>query len=268
LTSAGPNEVWCCDGHDKLCKYGFAIWGVRDKFSRKWLGLWVMPNNRLSDSVAYLWLTLVRKLGGMPKQTSTDCGSENVIIYGLANALQAAFMPNHNESPAHIFLRSIHHIPIERGWLDLRKDFGHNFPHFWDEGFSIYDEGNQTHRHLLLWLWPPLIQKELNRFVESANNRRVRKQRDKLLPSGVSPNTAYVLPENFNAVDCLQQIDGNLIDGILQEFEEGRKSVEDWGVPADFAACAQEAFERLRSPEVTLSNVWIIFAALLNIRNF
>lgn len=88
LTSAGPNEVWCCDGHDKLCKYGFAIWGVRDKFSRKWLGLWVMPNNRLSISVAYLWLTLVRKLGGIPKQTSTDCGSENTIIFGLANALQ------------------------------------------------------------------------------------------------------------------------------------------------------------------------------------
>ena len=64
LLSKGPNEVWCCDGHDKLCKYGFAIWGMRDKFSRKWLGLWVVPNNRIGGVVAYLWLSVVHKLGG------------------------------------------------------------------------------------------------------------------------------------------------------------------------------------------------------------
>jgi hypothetical protein len=104
LSSQGPNEVWCCDGHNKLCKYGFAIWGVRDKFSRKWLGLWVLPSNRIANIVAYLWLTLVEKIGGMlisrlsdnlihvftglPKQSSSDCGTENVVIYGLANALR------------------------------------------------------------------------------------------------------------------------------------------------------------------------------------
>src|ERR1700744_1230561 len=64
LTSEGPNDVWCCDGHDKLVKYGFAIWGMRDKFSRKWLGLWVVPNNRIGLVVTYLWLTVVRDLGG------------------------------------------------------------------------------------------------------------------------------------------------------------------------------------------------------------
>jgi hypothetical protein len=64
LTSEGPNEVWCCDGLDKLVKYGFAIWGLRDKFSKKWLGLWVLPNNRVAVAVAYLWLTIIRELGG------------------------------------------------------------------------------------------------------------------------------------------------------------------------------------------------------------
>lgn len=66
LTSAGSNEVWCCDGHDKMNKYGMSIWGMRDKFSRKWLGLWVLPNtsNRYSEVTAYLWLSLVHELGG------------------------------------------------------------------------------------------------------------------------------------------------------------------------------------------------------------
>ena len=64
LSSDGPNEVWCFDGHDKLCKFGFAIWGVRDKFSRKWLGLWVIPNNQIGDVVAYLWLSLIEGIRG------------------------------------------------------------------------------------------------------------------------------------------------------------------------------------------------------------
>lgn len=108
-----------------------------------------------------------------------------------------------------------------------------------------------------------MIQRELDRFVESANNRRVRKQREKLLPSGVSPNTAYTFPEKFNGVDCLQHIDVELVDNILREFEEGRKAVEDWGVPVEFATRAQEGYIRLRSPEISLTNIWLIFSALI-----
>ena len=105
----------------------------------------------------------------MPKQTSTDCGSENTIIHGLATALRWVFTnqqhliltssyreafqaaqdnANGIEKPAHIFLRSMHHIPIERGWLDFRKDFGHNFPHFWGAGSLIYEEHNENHRYV------------------------------------------------------------------------------------------------------------------------
>lgn len=106
LTSAGPNEIWCCDGHDKLLSYGFSVWGIRDKYSRKWLGLWCLPaqSNRYPIVVAYLWLSVVQKLGGesylrlqitsadppkeCPAQPSTDFGSETVVIYGLVNPLK------------------------------------------------------------------------------------------------------------------------------------------------------------------------------------
>jgi hypothetical protein len=81
LSSQGPNEVWCCDGHDKLCRYGFAIWGVRDKFSRKWLGLWVLPNNRIGDVVAYLWLSLVHKIGGKTDPNISTIFHTFLIIY-------------------------------------------------------------------------------------------------------------------------------------------------------------------------------------------
>ncbi len=64
LVVLGPDFEWSCDGHEKLSKLGFPIWGIRDVWSGKWLGLWVVPNNRLKVVVAYLYLSLVRELGG------------------------------------------------------------------------------------------------------------------------------------------------------------------------------------------------------------
>ncbi len=107
LRSLGPNHEWSADGHDKLVALGFAIWGIRDKWSGKWLGLWVLPNNRYKDSIAFLYLKLVAELLGrylkkshftvylnssllgMPIQSTTDCGSETTLLYGLASALRS-----------------------------------------------------------------------------------------------------------------------------------------------------------------------------------
>jgi len=64
LTSLGPHHEWSGDGHDKLAEIGFPIWGVRDKWSSKWLGLWVLPNNRLKKAIALLYLQLIKEQGG------------------------------------------------------------------------------------------------------------------------------------------------------------------------------------------------------------
>ena len=90
LVALGPHHEWSADGHDKLASIGFPVWGVRDKWSGKWLGLWVVPNNRLKSSIAYLYLSTVESMGGMPLQMTTDCGSETTQVFGLANALQYA----------------------------------------------------------------------------------------------------------------------------------------------------------------------------------
>lgn len=64
LVALGIHHEWSCDGHDKLSALGFPIWGIRDKWSGKWLGLWVVPNNRLKLVTAYLYLSLIVLLGG------------------------------------------------------------------------------------------------------------------------------------------------------------------------------------------------------------
>ena len=64
LVALGRNHHWSGDGHDKLVKIGFPVWGIRDMWTGKWLGLWTVADNRIKLAIAYLYLSLVAELGG------------------------------------------------------------------------------------------------------------------------------------------------------------------------------------------------------------
>jgi hypothetical protein len=107
------------------------------------------------------------------------------------------------------------------------------------------------------------MQRELDKFREEANSRRVRKQRDKALPSGVSPNVAYTFPEKFGGENCLQLVDIQLVEGILNDMQKEKEVLSDWGVPLEFRMRAQEVYEYHGSPDVTMETVWLIFSAMV-----
>jgi hypothetical protein len=60
----GIHERWSCDGHDKLYKIGFPIWGIVDDATSRALGLWVVPSNRYGHIIGYLFLCCVERYGG------------------------------------------------------------------------------------------------------------------------------------------------------------------------------------------------------------
>lgn len=65
LFSAGPNEEWCMDGHEKLRDaMGIDVWGICDKYSRYELGLWAVPNARQSQVPIALFLRVVKEVKG------------------------------------------------------------------------------------------------------------------------------------------------------------------------------------------------------------
>jgi hypothetical protein len=107
------------------------------------------------------------------------------------------------------------------------------------------------------------MQKELDRFRNSVNSRKVRNQKEKALPSGISPNIAFIFPEKCNGVDCLQPVDMDLVDAILADMQAEKDALSDWGVPAEFDRRAQDVFDTLPVREVTMQTVWITFAAML-----
>jgi len=266
VSSTGPNGLWYCESHDELCKYGFAIWGLRDKFSNKWLGLWVIPNNQLSHVIPYLWLTLVRDLGGIPMQTSSNCVAENQLVHRLADALRgsiASIGADSVEKPAQIFLRTVRRSPTEPGWSNgLQRSFSRKFIQFNGEGSGTYDEQNPLHRRLIRWLWPPLIQRELDKFRTQDNSRRVQK-RSKDCPFSTSSDSAYDHPEDFDGRDCLQRVDPDFVQELLNEMQPQKDALGDWEVPPEVAECAKAALQSVNIQEVTLANVWLAFNVVL-----
>jgi len=52
-----------------------------------------------------------------------------------------------NELPAHVFLRSVHNVTIERSWLRLRMGLGDNAIQWFESGineglYNPYDDAN------------------------------------------------------------------------------------------------------------------------------
>ena len=52
---------------------------------------------------------------------------------------------NREQLVAHMFLKSVHNITIERGWLRLHLQWGDNVKIFWDAGSDIYNSTNHHH---------------------------------------------------------------------------------------------------------------------------
>ena len=86
----GPNERWASDGHDKTKAIGFPIYAFLDDATSKYLGVYIVPDNRNADIVTYCYLDVVEKVGGIPLQVSTDCGSETTKLFGVTNSLRSS----------------------------------------------------------------------------------------------------------------------------------------------------------------------------------
>ncbi|KAF7346248.1 hypothetical protein MSAN_01851900 [Mycena sanguinolenta] len=236
----GIHERWSGDGHDKLYKIGFPIWMLVDDATGKILKAWVVPSNRMGDIIAYLFLCLAEEYGGVPLQTTTDCGSETTLLYGIVNAIRDIWHPELAEAGirAHNYLRSVHNITVERTWLRLRLEFGDAAVLVFNKGIEdlVYNKDDPDHYELCQWLWPRLLQQELDKWASFRNGVPIRKQREKAGPSSVkamSRNEAFSLYEEWGG-------------GELPA--EGRQG---------------EAFESLGFVVLTQKNVWNVFQAML-----
>ncbi|KAI6167786.1 hypothetical protein EDD17DRAFT_1773327 [Pisolithus thermaeus] len=245
----GLHHEWSGDGHDKLTSIGFPIWGVCDKWSGKWLGLWVIPNNHVKNAIAYLYLHTIAEVGGMPLQMTTDCGSETTKVFGLGLALHEQFAPHLSTEalPPHHFLHSVQNI------------WGANARIWWDAGEGIYNSTDPKHKELVWWLWPTFIQHELDQLKEHFNDHPTHFDAMKKLPSGVSPNVAIALAAEYGGESQLIPIDCAVVHCLMEEI--GGESLIVF-VDGEFAIHAQVVFDSL-GMEITPHSIWQVFMKML-----
>jgi len=198
----------------------------------------------------------------MPLQSSTDCGSETTKLFGLINGLRAIFHPDFDlsELPAHVYLRSVHNISIERSWLRLRLDWSDNVVMFFkgiEDG--LYNLSDPDQYELGQWLWLKLLRADLAVYMDFRSGATTCKDKAKAGSSGMSRNEAFSMPENWGGRNCLLPIDVNVIREIKEAM--GGDALLEFTTP-EFAARAQAAYDTLAISELTLANVWHIFEAL------
>ncbi|KAK7036956.1 hypothetical protein R3P38DRAFT_2517122, partial [Favolaschia claudopus] len=116
--------------------------------------------------------------------------------------------------------------------------------------------------NLFNWLWPKIIQLCLDDFVDYWNNHRIRSQRDKVLPSGFSPNYICDFPERFGLVKFGEQAPQEYIDQLRQNIPKSREECYRW-VSDEFDTQAAEVYEQIGSPKLKLTDGWTIFCHML-----
>ena len=114
-----------------------------------------------------------------------------------------------------------------------------------------------------MWLWPPLIQRELDRYRVESNNHKQRKQKNKVLPSNISPELAYLMFEEYGGVWCLLPVDIRVVEEIMRDMKPEFDRLTSWGVSDTVSTRASAGVEQLGITVITLDNVWFVFEALL-----
>lgn len=115
---------------------------------------------------------------------------------------------------------------------------------------------------LVQWLWSTLIQQELDTLKDRFNNHVIRKDREKKLPSGVSPNVAYTLFSQYGGQNCLQPVDRAFVKSLMDDM--GGKELIQF-VSVEYAERAASVFESLAYLELTFQNVWLVFSAMMRL---
>lgn len=105
-----------------------------------------------------------------------------------------------------------------------------------------------------------MIQSELDGLKDRFNSHIIRLDRTKSNPSGVLPNVAYKLFENYGGEDCLIPVNSAVVRELMGDL--GGEDLIQF-VSRKYATKARGICEGLGVHQLTLQNVWHIFSTML-----
>ncbi|KAI7967143.1 hypothetical protein MJO29_000420 [Puccinia striiformis f. sp. tritici] len=197
----GPNFIWSSDGHNKLKKFGITLYGFINAWSRKILGIFVNVTNNDPRHIGYYYLQLVKSQGGIPRCTTTDRGTDTIHMAGHQINLTAQYNAHYADpSTSHLFTKSTHNQKIECFWSQLMKQYNCELINqlFSAEENELYNKEDPLEKTLFIYLWVPLLQSGLDKWMSNYNNYKQRTDKKSSLPTGCSAQCpAETLEHNF-----------------------------------------------------------------------
>ncbi|KAJ7149797.1 hypothetical protein C8R43DRAFT_1096870 [Mycena crocata] len=272
LKAHGTWQEIHCDGHEKLGALalqmggvGLPIYGMKDKWDAALLYLATIPDDRHADVIGHVFLDFVEEYGVIPQQITVDKGSETGHIYAIMTGLKTAYAPGIDLAryPALVAIKSTNNTPIESLWHWFQDQCGKNLylqiTKGRDEG--IFNPNNSIHVLLFNWIWPPIVQGELDHFTELWNSHVIRRQRNKSMPSGFSPNELYAHPEHFGGRCFAIPVPKDAITALRGTIRLTRKAALQW-VPEEFDTIAEQVYELIGSPPCSAETAWDLFSKM------
>jgi hypothetical protein len=212
-TVPGPDWLWCLDGHDKLARYGFEIYGSVDAYSRKIVWFFVGCSNRTQVSVLRQYLNTVKKLGYCPNFLRTDRGRETPMMadahyyfYHTACFYDTTIPDDVFDqicfADCYIYGTSTRNVKIESLWGQMiqRKTSQWMLLFRAIEIAGWFREDLPTDQIILLFIFMPLLRSELFDWVEDHNALPIRPQRERSQHVAGVPNDLY-----RGSVDAVKQ---------------------------------------------------------------
>ncbi|KAJ7348382.1 hypothetical protein DFH08DRAFT_661134, partial [Mycena albidolilacea] len=148
-----------------------------------------------------------------------------------------------------VAVKSTSNIPIESTWSYDRKFNGRSMRDILEEGRIHLIPGDVVHRELFRWLWPKIVQIGLDEFVDYLNNKKTRKQRGHILPSGGAPNVIFDMPGDYGLENLAIPVAQEAIDKLHTLIDTSREEAYRW-VSDKFDALASEVYIQLGCPKL------------------
>ncbi|KAJ6529386.1 hypothetical protein B0H19DRAFT_1333301, partial [Mycena capillaripes] len=189
-------------------------------------------------------------------QATVGGGSQTGELYACHVVMQQC-MPELSlqEAPAFVALKSTDNIPIESLWhlftnyvgLDLKEII------LLGRSQSYFNPAFPLHIDLFNCL---------DDFVDYWNNHKIRTQRNKALPSGVSPKFVCDFPERFGLTHFGTPAPQDLVDSLCQSIPKSREECYRW-VSDEFEVRASEIYDHIGTPKLAPTEGWTIFCRML-----
>ncbi|THU97404.1 hypothetical protein K435DRAFT_662838 [Dendrothele bispora CBS 962.96] len=273
LTTHGVFYEVHADGHEKLGVQaldmggvGMDIYGVVEKCSSRIMHMVVLPSSRNSNAVGHVYLDFVGVYGATAMRISVDGGTETSQMFGDHAALRQQFAPQYDFEvhPPWSSRKSVHNTRIEGTWTQWQDHSGRTVREEIVKGKDngLYHPGSYVRRSLFLWVWPKVVQNEIDGFVQYRNQNRLRKQTAKSLPSGATPNMIFYSPECYGYNRWDVSVPKEALDALRSQIPISRKEAFRW-VDDAFDLEAHVLYQSLGAPKLDTQTGWAVYESML-----